>query len=199
MNKIVKYVCSMTLVLPLLSAVSFADGLQWNMPYGLGSVQLPWKSTEVFYGVVRPIKNLKSGLTEEIAGASLPVLTIGRITISSSTVERIIDVQVGASGAWPVQSSPVNPYFAVGHDFVQDIALIPSLKALASNLPFSLDSAHLNAAVTYSTGLGAWLAGGTASYAFGGSMPSTPAVSTAFLSKPSYLSKLNLYNPLRLG
>jgi hypothetical protein len=152
-----------------------ADALSWNLPLGIGTVQLPWQSTEVFYGMVRPIRSLKSGLGEQIAGASLPVLTIGKL----ASGYRILDGQVGAAGTWPVQSSPVNPYFAVGHDVMQDIP----------GLPVSLKSAHVNGALTYLPGLGGWYAGGTASYAFG---TAEPAPTTPAPVVPT-VSKLNIF------
>jgi hypothetical protein len=186
MKKIMKYACSMALVIPLLSVASFADNLQWNLPYGLGSLQLPWQSTEVLYGYVRPVSAFKSGLGQEIAGASLPVITIGKL----KSGYRLLDGQVGAVGSWPVQGAFASPYLAVGHDFVQDIS--------SATVPVALKSAHLNGALTYLTNLGGWYAGGTASYAFWGPSP-VAATSTAFLPKPAYLSKLNLYNPLLLS
>ena len=183
MNKVIKYVCSLALVLPLFSVSASADTMQWNFPYGLGSFQLPWQSTEVFYGAVRPVTAIKSGLTEEIAGASLPLITIGKL----KSGYRITDGQLGVAGTWPVQGPAVSPYAAIGHDFIQDVP----------NLPVPLKTAHLNGAVTYLTNLGGWYAGGTASYGFGSSTPAP--VTTAFLVRPSYLSKLNLYSPLHLS
>jgi hypothetical protein len=129
-----------------------AETLQLNLPYGIGSVQLPWQSTEVVYGAMKPIKG---GLWHEIAGVSLPIITIGRL----ANGERIIDGELGAVGVWPVQSDPVDFYGAIGHDLVQDI---PLLKQYAS-------SAHANVGISYSNALTGWVWGGTVSYAFGGS------------------------------
>jgi hypothetical protein len=142
-----------------LSGIAFplhAQNLQVDLPYGIGSVQLPWQSTEILYGAVR---SFKGGHVEEIAGASLPILTLGRL----SNGYRIIDGELGAVGAWPVQSDPVDIYGAFGHDIVQDI---PALK--------DFSSFHLNAAVTYSNALQGWTWGGTVSYAFGEPPSTTP-------------------------
>jgi len=141
------------LALFLIASPLMAANLEWDLG-SVGSVQLPWQATEVFYGAVRPINALKSGLTQQIAGASLPVLTLGKL----ASGYRILDGQLGASATWPVQSSPVNAYCAIGHDVVQDIP----------GLPPALHSAHVNGAVTYMPALGGWFAGGTVSYAFGG-------------------------------
>lgn len=129
---------------------SHAVNLTIDLPYGIGSVQLPWQSTEIVYGFMRPIKG---GLWHEIAGASLPIVTIGKL----SSGYRIIDGSLGAVGAWPSQSDPVDAYGGFGHDFVQDIPGLNEFK-----------SAHLNVGGSYSNALTGWCWGFTGSYAFGG-------------------------------
>ena len=152
----------------LLARPSHADTLHLDLPYGIGSVQLPWQSTEVVYGAMKPIKG---GLWHQIGGASLPILTIGKL----SSGERILDGGLGAVGAWPVQGDPVDFYGAFGHDIIQDIAQMPTIQALEKNLPFTLSSAHMNVGVSYSNALTGWVWGGTVSYAFGGSSTGAPA------------------------
>ena len=71
MNKIL----GITVGLILCAGFAHAQNLQIDLPYGIGSVQLPWQSTEVLYGTVR---SFRGGLQEEIAGASLPILTLGK-------------------------------------------------------------------------------------------------------------------------
>ena len=131
------------------TATVHAANLQIDLPYGIGSVQLPWQATEVLYGAVR---SFKGGNTEEIAGGSIPLITLGKL----ASGYRIIDGSLGAVGAWPVQSDPVDFYGALGHDVVQDI---PVLKQFTS--------AHLNVATTYSNAFKGWCYGITGSYAFG--------------------------------
>ena len=103
----------------------------------------------MLYGAVR---SFKGGNTEEIAGGSIPLITLGKLVSGY----RIIDGSLGAVGAWPVQSDPVDFYGALGHDVVQDI---PVLKQFTS--------AHLNGAITYSNAFKGWCYGITGSYAFG--------------------------------
>lgn len=138
-------------ILGLFYKPAQADILHLDLPYGIGSVQLPWQSTEIVSGIMKPIKG---GLWHGIAGASLPIVTLGRL----ASGYRIIDGSIGAVGAWPVQSDPVDVYGGFGHDFVQDIPGINQLK-----------SAHLNIGGSYSNALTGWCWGFTGSYAFGGS------------------------------
>jgi len=144
---------------------AFADNLSLPLPYGIGSLQLPWSATEVVYGVMRP---LKGGLWHQIAGASLPILTLGRLPGG----ERIIDGSLGVVGAWPVQSDPVDFYGGFGHDFAQDIPILKEYQ-----------SAHLNIGGSYSNALTGWSWGFTVSYAFGGSIPN-PSEKEDISSKP---------------
>lgn len=126
-----------------------ADTLQWQLPYGIGSVQLPWQSTEVLYGAVVPFGG---GLTQEIAGASLPLVYLGKLANGNS----MVDGQVGAVGTWPSDGPTVSPYLALGHNFAKDI---PALE--------DFESLHLNGCMTYLTNKGGWYGGGTISYVFG--------------------------------
>lgn len=137
-------------ILVMLPLWCRADTIHLDLPYGIGSVQLPWQSTEVVYGAMKP---LKGGLWHQIAGVSLPIVTLGKL----ANGYRIIDGSLGAVGAWPVQSDPVDFYAGLGHDIAQDI---PALK--------DYKSFHLNAGTSYSNALTGWCWGGTASYAFGG-------------------------------
>lgn len=137
-------------LLCLCAGLAKADTIHLDLPYGIGSVQLPWQSTEVVYGAMKPIKG---GLWHQIAGVSLPIVTLGKL----ANGYRIIDGSLGAVGAWPVQSDPVDFYAGLGHDIAQDI---PALK--------DYKSFHLNAGTSYSNALTGWCWGGTASYAFGG-------------------------------
>lgn len=131
---------------------AYADDMKMDLPYGIGSIQLPFKATEVVYGAMRPFKG---GLAHQIAGASLPVLTLGKL----ASGYRIIDGSLGVVGAWPVESDPVDFYGAFGHDLVQDVPILKDFK-----------SAHANIGTTYSNALTGWCWGGTISYAFGGSV-----------------------------
>lgn len=137
------------LIIAALSVAS-ADTMHIDLPYGIGSVQLPWQSTEVVYGAM---KSIKGGLWHQVAGASLPIVTIGRLPSGY----RIIDGSIGAVGAWPAQVDPVDVYGGFGHDIVQDIPGLSEFKSL-----------HANVGTSYSNALTGWCWGGTISYAFGG-------------------------------
>jgi hypothetical protein len=132
-----------------------ADNLQIALPYGIGTVQLPWQTPEVLYGAMKPIKG---GLVEQVSGASLNILTLGKL----ASGYRIIDGSVGGIFAIPNQGAVPDAYGALGHDLVQDI---PILKQYAT-------SVHLNGGVSYSNAARGWLWGGTMSYTFGGGQAS---------------------------
>lgn len=139
-------------LLGLCAGLARAANLQIDLPYNLGSVQLPWKSTEIVTGVMRPIKG---GPTEWVTGASLPIVTIGRL----SNGYRIIDGSLGGILAVPNNGSQPDAYAGLGHDLIQDI---PGLNKYSS--------AHANVGTSYSNAARGWLWGGTFSYAFGGSV-----------------------------
>ncbi len=125
-----------------------ADNLQIDLPYSLGSVQLPWKSTEILTGVMKPIKG---GNAEWVSGVSLPIVTIGRL----SNGYRIIDGSLGGILAVPNNGAQPDAYAGIGHDLVQDIPGLNTYK-----------SAHANVGTSYSNAAHGWLWGGTISYAF---------------------------------
>lgn len=128
----------------MLAAYVQADPLQWDIPGGIGSIQLPFQSTEVFGGY-------DGVLNQAVTGVSLPVLTLGKL----ANGYRMVDGQVGAAGAWPAERAAVEPYLALGHDVIQDIPSLAQFKSL-----------HLNGFGRYSPQRGGWGAGGTFSWAF---------------------------------
>jgi hypothetical protein len=143
---------------------AFADNVQVDLPYGIGSIQLPWQATEIVTGLMKPIKG---GGAEWITGASLPIVTLGRL----SDGYRIIDGSIGGIFAVPNSGATPDAYGGLGHDLIQDI---PGLKQFSS--------AHLNVGTSYSNAAHGWLWGGTVSYAFWASPTVTlpqPTVTTA--------------------
>lgn len=135
----------------LSSKAAKAENLQINLPYGIGSVQLPWQSTEILYGAMKPIKG---GIVEQVAGASLPILTLGKL----SGGYRIIDGSLGGIFAIPNKGAVPDAYGGFGHDIAQDIPFLATYKSL-----------HINGGISYSNAAQGWLWGGTISYALGGS------------------------------
>lgn len=134
---------------------AFAQTDTINLPYGLGSVQLPWQNPEVVVGSMKPIKG---GLVTEVYGFSFDILTIGKL----SSGYRILDGNLGGILAVPNSGAQPDAYAGIGHDIVQDIA---PLKAYASSL-------HLNFGTSYSNAAQGWLWGGTISYELGSSATS---------------------------
>ena len=152
-------------------APAYAENLQVDLPYGIGTVQLPWQSTEVLYGAMKPIKG---GLFHQVAGASLPILTLGRL----ASGYRIIDGSVGAIAAIPNSGAVPDAYGALGHDLVQDIPVLNEYQ-----------SAHANVGISYSNAAQGWVWGGTLSYAPGGSVNTPGAAPVA----PPATSELEIY------
>lgn len=104
------------LVLFLMCGSTKADNLTWDLPYGIGSVGLPFQSTEALFGGDFV---LKAG----IAGASLPVLDI----------KDIVYGQLGAVGVYPGDSPYVEPYLALGIDIKRYVPLLSELKSFKVN------------------------------------------------------------------
>jgi hypothetical protein len=138
---------------------AWAENLQVDLPYGIGTVQLPWQSTEILYGAMKPFKG---GLVHQVAGASLPILTLGRL----KSGYRIIDGSIGAIASIPNDGAIPDAYGALGHDIAQDIPVLNTYTSF-----------HINGGVSYSNAAQGWVWGGTLSYALGGSV-NTPGATT---------------------
>lgn len=141
---------SVTIGLIFAAHVAHADNLQVDLPYAIGSVQLPWQSTEVVYGAMKPIKG---GVWHQVAGASLPIITIGKL----ANGYRIFDGSLGGVVSIPSDGAKPDAYGGFGHDLIQDIPTLNQYK-----------SAHANIGGSYSNASRGWCWGGTLSYAFGG-------------------------------
>jgi hypothetical protein len=144
----------LTALLVFFTIPVMADNLQINLPYGIGSVQLPFQATEVGYGEFRPIKG---GIWHQDLIASMPILTLGKL----ANGYRIVDGSLGAVVSIPSNGAVPDAYGALGHDLAQDL---PFLK--------TFESLHVNTGLTYSNASGGWQWGGTISYAFW--LPATP-------------------------
>lgn len=133
---------AITLVLCSLYGICWADGLQWGLPGGFGTVQLPFQSTELLLGE-------DFVLGQGIGGVSLPVLTLFPGKLMQ------LDGQLGAVGAFPTQSANVQPYLALGKDIARLIPVLDSFKSL-----------HINGFGRYATDVGKPGAGVSVSYSF---------------------------------
>jgi hypothetical protein len=120
-----------------------------DLPYGIGSVQLPWSDPEVLTAVMKPIKG---GLVHEVYGFDYNIITIGKL----SNGYRIIDGLLGGVLAVPNSGAQPDAYGSLSHDLVQDI---PALAPYATTF-------HIGAGVSYSNAAEGWLWGGGASYTF---------------------------------
>jgi hypothetical protein len=123
-----------------------------DLPFGIGSLQLPWQNPEALVGGLKP---LKGGLFHEVYGFDYNILTLGKL----ASGYRIFDGLLGGVLAVPNSGAQPDAYGAITHDFIQDI---PQLKNYAT-------SAHAGFGISYSNAAQGWLWGGSLSYTFGSS------------------------------
>jgi len=120
-----------------LVAISKADTLQWDTPFGHFNLNL--STTEALLGYDAILK-------QAIGGMSLPIY---------STPKHIVDLQLGAVAPWPTNGPTFEPYVAAGHDILRDIPALANLSAC-----------HLNVFGRYATNQGKAGLGVSFSYAF---------------------------------
>lgn len=92
-----------------------AEGLQWDIPGRIGTVQLPGSFQDVI-----PMIGYDAVKKQLIAGP----------TASLVTLWKEIDGYAGAVGEWNTQAANVQPYLAIGSDFVRFIPALNQIKSL---------------------------------------------------------------------
>lgn len=101
----------------VLSAVSFthAEGLQWDLPGGIGTIQLPTSGKDII-----PLVGRDFVLNQTIAGVSASFLTI----------YREINGYGGVVGEFHSSTPNIQPYAALGADVAKYIPGLNQFKAL---------------------------------------------------------------------
>lgn len=128
-----------------------ADGLQWDIPGGIGTVQLPTDPTAIL-----PVVGYDAIQKEFIAGGSTSLITLFKE----------IDGYVGAVGNFNDNAPAVQPYLAIGSDFAR---YVPALR--------QVQNLEIQAFVRYvpsGSGNKNIGAGGAISYKFGAPNPVIP-------------------------
>lgn len=119
--------------------LAHADGLKWDIPGGIGTIQLPTKATDI-----SPLAGYDFVQKEVISGASAPLLTLFKD----------FNGYVGAVGEFHTQAPNIQPYLSIGIDatkyvpgasFIQNLSIQGFVRYVAST------SQHLGAggAVSY--------------------------------------------------
>jgi hypothetical protein len=125
------------------------QALQWNIPGGIGTVQIPSTASDIL-----PLVGYDFLKKQMIAGASSSLITLFKD----------LNGYVGAVGEWQAQTPNVQPYVGAGADFAK---YIPGLSQIA-NL-------QVQGFVRYVASTGNHLgAGGALSYKFSGFPTATP-------------------------
>lgn len=106
------FVALMAIMACLLEA--HADGLSWDIPGGIGTVQLPTSATDVL-----PLAGYDFVQKQVITGASASLMTLFKE----------INGYVGAVGEFQTQAPNVQPYVALGVDVAK---YIPGLNQIAN-------------------------------------------------------------------
>lgn len=131
---------------------AFADGLQWNLPGGIGTVQIPVSPADII-----PVIGYDGIQKEVIAGGSASLLTLFKE----------INGYAGAVGAFQTHGPYFQPYLAVGSDFARYVPVLRQVQnlevhAFARYIP-SPESGQKN-----------YGAGGALAYRFGPPTPVPP-------------------------
>lgn len=92
-----------------------ADGLQWQLPGGIGTVQLPSTGYDIL-----PLVGYDFLQRQEIAGAATSVLTLFRE----------VNGYVGAVGEFHSQAPNIQPYLALGADVKKYIPVLSQFQSL---------------------------------------------------------------------
>lgn len=130
---------------------AFADGLQWQIPGGIGTVQLPVSPTDIL-----PVVGYDFIQKEAIAGGAASLLTLFKE----------INGYAGAVGAFQNHGPYIQPYLAIGSDFAR---YVPALR--------QVQNLEIHAFVRYvPSGIGDkyYGAGGAIAYRFGAPAPIPP-------------------------
>lgn len=143
----------------LMWSPAFADGLQWQIPGGIGTIQLPTDPTAIL-----PVVGYDALQKELIAGGATSVLTLWKE----------IDGYVGGVGSFNTNGPYLQPYIAVGSDFARYVPALRQvqnlqIQAFVRYVPSGTGPSHLGA-------------GGALCYRFG---PPTPVVPQAPSQPPA--------------
>lgn len=114
---------------------AFADGLQWDIPGGIGTIQLPTKVTDI-----SPLAGYDFVQKQAITGASAPLLTLFKD----------FSGYVGAVGEWQTQAPNIQPYLSIGIDatkYVPGVSYITNLSVQGFVRYVASTSQHLGAGV----------------------------------------------------
>ena len=105
------------LALPLILAgrPAQAEGLQWDLPWGIGTVQLPDSGKDIM-----PLVGRDFVLNKTIAGLSTQVLTVAKS----------VEGYAGAVGDFQSQGPNIQPYLAIGANVRKYVPIIKQLSAL---------------------------------------------------------------------
>lgn len=122
-----------------------ADGaLQWNIPGGVGTVQLPVDTSDIL-----PVVGYDFVQKEVIAGGSVSLITLWKE----------INGYAGAVGAFNTKGPFLQPYLAVGSDFARYIPALRQIQnleihAFVRYVPSGTSDKHLGAggAIAYRFG-----------------------------------------------
>lgn len=140
------------LVVVCVCGVRAENPLQWEIPGGIGTVQLPVSTEDIL-----PLAGYDFVQKEAIAGASTPLLTLFKE----------INGYAGAVGAFNTKGPYIQPYLAVGSDFARYVPVLRQVQNL-----------EIQAFVRYvpsGTGEKHYGAGGAIAYKFGDPKPIPPA------------------------
>lgn len=159
------------LTLPLLCAPAMADTMQWNLPFGVGTVQIPYQVSDAL-----PVAGYDFVQNKSIAGVAASVLTLFKE----------IHGYAGLVGEFHSNTPNLQPYAAFGSDVSK---YIPGLNQITSLQIHGFGRYDPGAGGAFHQHLGAGL---SAAYRYGGFTPvktsRTPFVRSA--------SRLNLIDRL---
>jgi len=111
MKKLLAFLC----LLCGIVGAAHADGMQWNLPYGIGTVQLPTKGEDLLPTFGRDFVKQQT-----IVGVSSSLLTL----------YKEVNGYVGVVGEFHSQAPNVQPYLALGADVAKYIPIVNQFKAL---------------------------------------------------------------------
>lgn len=94
--------------------MSHAEGLAWDIPGGVGTIQLPTAATDIL-----PLAGYDFVQKQVITGATASLLTL----------LKEVNGYVGAVGEWQTQAANVQPYVAIGADVAKHV---PGLNQIAN-------------------------------------------------------------------
>lgn len=99
----------------MLPIWSHADGLQWDLPWGVGTVQLPTSGSDII-----PLIGRDFVRDQTIVGVSASLLTL----------YKEVHGYVGCVGEFETQAPNVQPYLALGADVAKYIPILNQFKSL---------------------------------------------------------------------